>query len=837
MGGSEPKAEDGGNGNDGKTPPPKESARLEFFKAAVKQVVGVVFTGAGLLGFVAFSGAVIIWTRFAAIEVPADQAVKAVPRDELVATGSSLLLIFGLFGLLAVLATYLVDRGGRATPGMSRLLLALVAVEGVTTIAVSEVLSLRTVLISIGFVGLVAVAVLSTFSTKFARYRDDLKAREGETEEPRRGSDWVFDRNGKARFDARWPLGVLCALTAVCSLVAVLVLGDPGGAVTRLIWAVVIVLSLGAIVAFVVLNRKIEREEREEKKEREQAEVEDEHPPPNSDPESSDEVKRLAKPRPHLLELRPMGVGLLSALALISIVAPAATLGSWWVAVSFAAAFLIAVGVWRVAVLSKEGYFWFGLVVFLSVPLFGTLALMARNVEDPQVQPVAMIRVSDGPGEAIQGLYVTEADDRVYFANVGTEGCGDEVRGDSGRLLWVPKDEVAAMSIGPLQSVGDAGRAALEMSNALTPDIETSAGQTVSFEAAKEAEREAAEEDDDQVRLESAGPAVRPEFGRGLSLHPEVASPGDPVELRMDEPANGGFGVGPAGKSLRLNGAPLEIVERKEGGKRRPDWRAERVVFRVPAGAESGVVTIGCGQLAGQPYLSVQNAPEARVTVRMQAGSRRVVFDAGGSSDDGGELTRRWTVAGLRMGDRAKLPVDLPPRLSPYPIKLTVTDSDRETDTVEVRLLRLPESRFPSGADEVPGRVARDRLKQVRKTIREAMKARPRPVAIEIHGHADAVGDESLNRALSARRAWWLRQQVFDADRGTAAGGGSGSPSSSVGAAVPLTVRAFGESCPIVRTPDSHAANRRVEVFLLGKGATVGVPGGCAAARIWRGRW
>ncbi len=91
--------------------------------------------------------------------------------------------------------------------------------------------------------------------------------------------------------------------------------------------------------------------------------------------------------------------------------------------------------------------------MFISVPLFGTVMLMASNADEPQVQPMALIRSTDGPEEAIQGLYVTEGDERVYFANVATEGCENEVTPNSGRLLWVPKKEVVAMAIGPLQGV------------------------------------------------------------------------------------------------------------------------------------------------------------------------------------------------------------------------------------------------------------------------------------------------------------------------------------------------------------------------------------------------
>ncbi len=67
------------------------------------------------VGFVAFAGKAILWTRFEALQVPGDQVVKAVPQNEAVAIGASLLLIFGALGVLAAVGVYLVDRAGRAT--------------------------------------------------------------------------------------------------------------------------------------------------------------------------------------------------------------------------------------------------------------------------------------------------------------------------------------------------------------------------------------------------------------------------------------------------------------------------------------------------------------------------------------------------------------------------------------------------------------------------------------------------------------------------------------------------------------------------------------------------
>jgi flagellar motor protein MotB len=613
---------------------------------------------------------------------------------------------------------------------------------------------------------------------------------------------------------------------------------------------------------------------------------------------------------------------------------------------------------------------WYGLVVFISVPLFGTFTLMSRNFADPQVQPVAIIRSTDGPDESIQGIYVTEGDDRVYFANVATEGCENEVKDNSGRLLWVPKSEVVAMSIGPLQDVDDAGRTALEMAYALTPNVETPAGDHVSLNSAEQrfeqqagvavavtpdetpahraaagggkggsagkdrpapepAERVAGKtsgtSSTDQ-RLADPGPAVRPDFGSGLALVPETASPGDEVELRLSVPNEHegveGFGSRPNGHTLRLGGVPVSIlrvgtpqafdaeyvkttdgrvlrldkrgvyrlkdgepelleepghkgrryvrledsrVESVEGGGldghaeflrivgeeggvrlagapavtfvgeagpvslekslRRQAWEKDRIRFRVPENASTGVVTVECGQLAGSPLLRVSRPPTARIAVHMRAGSRRIRFDSRRSSDDGSIVSRRWTIGGLVRGKGSQIDRALPSRFAPYKIQLTVTDADGETDTAELRLLRIPAAAFRFGDDRPERKLLLSRVRQA--VEREA--AEELPATIEIDGHADDVGTRKYNLGLSWQRALNVRAALFSAEERITF--------SSAATRIPVKTRAFGESCPIDLGGGRSRRNRRVEVFVLGFGARVVFPRGCHAGRTARSTW
>ena len=239
--------------------------------------------------------------------------------------------------------------------------------------------------------------------------------------------------------------------------------------------------------------------------------------------------RRRSLPRPRRLRFSPWGLAGIAAAVGVGITLVWLRLGGgeWWVAVSLLTAALIAAALWRISEQVNRRLVWFGVAVFLAVPLFGTLLTVVKNLAHPKVQPLALIRKSDGPRESIQGLYVAETSDRIYFANIATEGCGGEVVPQSGRLFSLPKSEVVAMSVGPLQSVEEAGKAALEMSYALTPSVET--GNASLLLPGDEAVQEKAEEEvaakGRDTRLENAGPAVRPDFGAGLRLEPKRPNP------------------------------------------------------------------------------------------------------------------------------------------------------------------------------------------------------------------------------------------------------------------------------------------------------------------------
>lgn len=900
------------------------------------------------VGFVAFAGKAVLWTRFSALQVPPDQVVKAVPQGEAVAIGASILFIFGFFGALAAIALYLVDRGARATLGMARALLGLVMFGGIAAVVLTSQVSdedKATVYLAMGLVLACGGAALTvTFMRKFVIPIDTLRARPSETLEPERNASLLWDGSGKLRTPLSNLLLLIALLLVALGLVALLLLID------QPVWLVVMVIigivALGAAemliardpVAEIRTSIEIERCQEKALKENAERSTSGARGPTKKDRER----QRVGKHRPYRFSLTFLGAFVIAVLALAAVALPSLVLREWWSAVSIGTAVILGFGLWRIARLTKPGFIWFGFAAFLSVPLFGALSLMARNLGHPEAQPMALIRKTDGPDESIQGLYVTESSDRVYFANVATEGCGSKVKPHSGRLLWVPSDEVVAISIGPLQSIKEASTSALEMAYELTPAVETPAagavGLTVPEKRSKaiekaEGKRRATEVEEhapglDQ-RLQSPGPAVRPNFGSGLRLVPEIASPGARVELRLSKPNRElhGFGSRPEDRLLRLNGIPVRVEREKtfqaddaeyvetvggrvlaldgkgvyrrrdhkpellsqgeqyegpryvklsdsavkevinepkglaseysrflaihgqgEGatldqqyevtligstkpvhlkkGFQRQEWHEGAIVFKVPKHAKTGVVTVDCGQLAGSPLLRVATPPVARIEARMRGGSKRVLLDGRRSRDaNGKQLTERWKLGRHSLGRHKRVALTLRPRMRPYQVRLTVTNPEGAGDSAELLLLRLPESFFEFGKATLAQKQKQiERLKQEHTSLETFVRRHP-PSSIELDGNADDVGSAPFNVTLSLERAKQVRKTLLTPRAPPSTG------------ATPVLLRAFGETCPIVRTLGRQPANRRVDIFVLGPGDKIIEPKTCTVGKEEHATW
>jgi hypothetical protein len=489
-------------------------------------VLPILLTAGGLVGFVALAGGAVVWTRFSAAEVPPDQVVAVYPRAELVAIASALLLLFGLVGLLAVGLCYLIDPKGRASLGMTRVLLTVMGVEGLAVILlIAEARSWQQRIIA---AELFVLFVFACFCATSLFEKPGI--RKGGHDEP------TLEALRKRFFWRTIATGLVVLILALAVMVV-------RGFDAKVVIAALALCSTPAFWLAWTLRRRSEEPEKDPPGERRQLD-------------------------PFQVPFTRDGMGWIICLTVAAVVLPAMILKSAWLLLSLAVAAFLFAALWRAALLPKKAFLWYGIAVFVSVPLFGTLTWMAQNVFEPQVQPMALIRKAGDIDEYLQGLYVTETDDRVYFATVDTKGCSRHLVPGSGRLLSVPKSEIAAIAIGPLQNVTRARKAALEMAYALAPSAVIRAPQASPASNAASAQVR-------PHRLENVAAAVEPIFGAGLHLVPETAAPGQVVTLRMSAPSEKtrGFGRSRHHRTLRVDGIPVKVIKEQAQN----PWEAEYV--------------------------------------------------------------------------------------------------------------------------------------------------------------------------------------------------------------------------------------------------------------------
>lgn len=306
-------------------------------KAAVS-----LFSAAGFLGMVAFTGGAILWARFYAAELPADQAVSVVPRDDLITLGATYLVGFAVVGAITVTLVYVLDPWGEPS-GHTQFGLVVAATAGL---------------------------VYATTQTE----------------------------RGDRRF-------VAAAAVGAAAVIALLALRS--GELRR-----------GRVPRIVLRRRR----------------------------------RRSAEKRHKYTRLRILGfvVGL-------GLIAFAAWLidERWFGAVTVAAIALFALDL-GIAEVTGDRFRWYGGAVFLSVGVFGAVMQTARTLDAEKLQAGAVLRKGDPATGGVAGFFIAETSDRVYLGRVD---CARDRRGkirpekDSGRLIWFPKDQVAAVSVGPLRGV------------------------------------------------------------------------------------------------------------------------------------------------------------------------------------------------------------------------------------------------------------------------------------------------------------------------------------------------------------------------------------------------
>jgi hypothetical protein len=94
---------------------------------------------------------------------------------------------------------------------------------------------------------------------------------------------------------------------------------------------------------------------------------------------------------------------------------------------------------------ATDKFAWYGISVFFSVLMFGAALTIARTLDEPRVQPLALIRKGDDVG--ICGVFITQTSERVYVGRLAVPGHRP------GLIFWVPTSDVDIVSVGQSERI------------------------------------------------------------------------------------------------------------------------------------------------------------------------------------------------------------------------------------------------------------------------------------------------------------------------------------------------------------------------------------------------
>jgi hypothetical protein len=396
---------------------PAQDAAARLVELAI-QLAGLLVAAIVSISFVAFVGAVVLWSRFDAAQLPADQAVAVQPQADLVTVGAIALVLFVLAGLLAVLLLRLLDSDGKPSLQTRRGLLAVIGLEILAGYLVEQWdESEGVLLLGVALIGLLGIGVLLEQASKWfnGRRRAPL---------PKLGRRVRMILAGDVRTvrAGRLRVALVTLVASVCVLAAVTPWQE------RYVFGLVLVVAT-CLFALVGTRRGPERS---------------------------------------------WGY-VVAALALAAAASVVLIRESGWLATVAGIALLLGAANLGVAHITGHRFAWYGIAAFVSVVLFGAAFNLLRALEDPQAQGVAILRTNDA--QPVCGIFVAETDDRLYYARVDLKGTANvrRLRAESGRLLWVPRDRLVAAEVGRLESLANAQSTALRLRQELALSAEAPA--------------------------------------------------------------------------------------------------------------------------------------------------------------------------------------------------------------------------------------------------------------------------------------------------------------------------------------------------------------------------
>lgn len=696
-------------------PDGQSSSLAQMGKELLTQLLPLVVSAGGLAALVFAVGAAVSVARFQAAGLPWEQAVNAATESDMRTIGLMWLVVFGLLGLLGVALAYIASPQGRATAAMYYALIAIATVEaGVVWYAARRGASLDLERMDENdwyaggvLVGAALAAILVVLAVHVGARRKQLVAARKKERERQARIDGRARARGEAvpeRPDEKVepppgpPWWKLALLVAVCGLFAALV-----GALYSLSWYEAVLLGLGVALLFtLVLAGSRLHQQFDQLKLAGEARIEEKK---KDDP---------SIPLPHwaaaVLGLLSLGAGITAALLL----------GKLWVAPAIVFAGVLGLLTIRVAELCI-GFRWYGVSVFFAVCVFGAVVGVLRMLDEPRLQPVAFLMTDGDDVSGVQGVYVGESDDRLWFASIALEDCEDDVvRRGSGRLRSVPLNQASHVSIGPQMGLPSLAYEA----KAMLDDIME--------------EHPGPEEETELVAVRDA--VVLDTLGR------QRGEAGTWVALEDESGADEGLGGHP---TLTLDGRQLPL--------RRAEGQAGEWQVRLPRRVDSGPIYAACGEKTNKAFLSVRKPPHAVLTARARGDSRWRLN--GGASDESGGVIRwyRWEAGGRSLGWGKSITFEIGPARERR-VTLAVGDSEGLVGVISVRLRGSFVRAYPADAlfclhCRRVSREGRRRLRTLRERAADASK-----VAIRVH--TDERGNETRNDALSDARAQALKREL-----------------------------------------------------------------------------
>jgi hypothetical protein len=455
AGGEAPQAPSGASGPQGAAQAPSTAER---FAQLGWQALPAIGSAVGFVTFVAIIGGAIEWVRFSAAGLPADQAVRVVPKAQLVTIGAVELVIFFVGGLLALLVVYLLDRKGNASVPTFYGLLTLTVIEMLASLILIHEDYWVYLLLAVWFLALGALAGLTLVDIpKTLRERSVREDAEAQLRAARQQLEVANDA-----FDA--------ATSAYERKVRPA--DKPDDTISAKLDDATISRSEAERRFRRALShwRYVVRGEKTPPPEpgRSPTPTADRphEPLPSEDAlRSEDELEawlrqERARGRFKLRQLRPrlaplVGLGLVVVVGLALVLAFRSTR---WIAIMFAVVLFLGAANFGVARATSR-FAWYGFGVFISIAVFGAALTIVRAIRRPSVQPAALVRKSDDV--AMCGVYITETADRVYLGRV--EQQGDHAKRHAGRIFWVPTSDIDVVSVAPLQPIRDANARAIKL--------------------------------------------------------------------------------------------------------------------------------------------------------------------------------------------------------------------------------------------------------------------------------------------------------------------------------------------------------------------------------------